>query len=137
MICTFIGHRDASYAIIARLKDVIIDLIENKNVNKFYIGNHGNFDYMVKEVLKELKDIYNISYYIVLAYIPQKDEFTEYKDTIYLDELNKVPPRFRIVMRNRIMIDKSDFVVTFAKGIGKTRDFKEYAKKQNKIIIEL
>ncbi len=72
MICTFIGHRDAPKEIKPTLKKVLVDLIENKNVNMFYVGNNGSFDFMVKDVLKELHQIYPIKYYIVLAYIPKK-----------------------------------------------------------------
>lgn len=137
MICTFIGHRDTPKEINPKLRQVLLNLIENKKVDIFYVGNHGSFDYMVKELLKELKQIYHINYYVVLAYIPAKNDYTDYYDTIYLDELNTVPHKYRIIERNKWMIKKSDFVVTYIRHLGNAREFKEIAKKQNKNIIDL
>ncbi len=137
MICTFIGHRNTPDTIKPTLINVLVDLIENKNVNLFYIGNHGHFDFMAKDLLTELKKIYPIKYYVVLAYIPKKDEYTDYSDTIYIDALNTVPYKYRIIERNHWMIKKSDFVIFYTKNIGNTREFKEFAKKQNKKIINL
>ena len=47
-VCTFFGHRDTPKKIEPILKSTLIDLIENKKVDLFYIGNQGNFDYMVR-----------------------------------------------------------------------------------------
>ena len=55
MVCTFFGHRNAPETIKTSLRATLIDLIENKNVNMFYIGNNGAFDRMVRESLKEFK----------------------------------------------------------------------------------
>ena len=82
MICTFFGHRDTSKNIKPTLMSVLVDLIKNKNVDIFYVGNNGNFDFIVKEVLEELKEKYPIKYYVVLAYIPKKDDYTDYSNTI-------------------------------------------------------
>ncbi len=116
---------------------MLVDLIENKNINMFYVGNHGNFDLIVKETLKELKAIYPIKYYIVLAYIPKKDEYTDYCDTIYFDEINTKPYKSRIIERNKIMIKRSDYVITYVNHFGNARDLKEFAEKYGKSIIEL
>lgn len=84
-----------------------MNLIENKNVDCFYIGNQGNFDYMAYDILKELFKIYNISYKIVLAYIPvKKSEFDiiDYSYTVIPEGIEKIPKRFAIVYRNKFMI---------------------------------
>ena len=54
MTCTFFGHRMAPHSIEAKLKATLIDLIENYDVNLFYVGNHGDFDEMVHKTLREL-----------------------------------------------------------------------------------
>lgn len=73
MTCTFFGHRDVSREIEKPLTAAIIDLIENKGVKKFYVGNQGGFDRMVRARLKELKKKYpHIEYAVVLAYMPTK-----------------------------------------------------------------
>jgi hypothetical protein len=137
MTCCFFGHRDTPREITPTLKRVLVDLIENKNVNMFYVGNYGNFDFLVQKALKELKEKYPIKYYIVLAYIPKKDENTDYSNTIYFDELNTKPYRSRIIEANRLMLTKSDYVITYANTIGNARDFKELAEKQNKTVINI
>ncbi len=55
LTCTFFGHKDTPKEIDPLLKSVLVELIKNKNVMRFYVGNHGNFDYMVKHCLIELK----------------------------------------------------------------------------------
>lgn len=137
MVCCFFGHRDTPREIKSTLKQVLIDLIENKNVNMFYVGNYGNFDILVQQTLKELSKIHPIKYYVVLAYIPKKDEYTDYSNTVYFDELNTKPYKSRIIEANRLMLKKSDIVITYANTIGNARDFKELAENQNKTVINI
>ncbi len=137
MVCTFFGHRDAEKEIRPILKEVLIDLIENKNVNRFYVGNYGKFDFMAEKILSELKQIYEIEYYVVLAYIPKRDEYKNYSNTVYFDEINTKPYKSRIIESNKLMLAKSDYVVTYVKHFGNARDFKELAESQGKIVINL
>ena len=138
MICTFFGHRNAPEQIKPKLKSVLIDLIENQNVNMFYVGNHGAFDRMAREILKDLKEKYDIKYYVVLAYIPKKDEYRDYSDTIYPDEMAKTPYKYRIIERNKWMLTKSDYAVTYVnKIIGGAYELKTLAEKQGKRVVEI
>ena len=138
MICSLFGHRDAPETIKSTLKTILLDLIENKNVNIFYIGNNGSFDRMAKELLKELKKNLNFNYYVVLAYIPPKTDDVDYSDTIYFDELNFKPHKTRIIERNKLMINKADIVVTYVTHItGGASRFKDYAIRKNKIVINI
>ena len=61
--CTFFGHKYVSQNIEPTLRSTLIDLIENHNVDLFYVGNHGGFDAMVRRVLRELSDKYPIIQY--------------------------------------------------------------------------
>lgn len=54
MTCTFFGHKDASESLTISLKAALTNLIENYGVNLFYIGNQGNFDFLVIKILDEL-----------------------------------------------------------------------------------
>ena len=142
MTCTFFGHRDANQEIEPKLRETIIDLIENKNVSNFYVGNNGNFDYLVRKNLKSLKvDYPHIDYAVVLAYMPsEKKEFdlTDYSDSIFPDGLESVPPRFAISKRNEWMIKNSDYVVTYVKYIvGGAAKFKELSQAKEKTVIEI
>ena len=57
--CTFFGHRDCPSSIKPKLREVLIDLIENQAVDMFYIGQQGAFDAIVRSVLKELVSLYS------------------------------------------------------------------------------
>ena len=138
MTCTFFGHRNTPEQIKPKLKTVLIDLIENQNVKMFYVGNHGAFDRMARELLKDLKTQYSINYYVVLAYIPKKDDCGDYSDTVYPDEIGKTPYKYRIIERNKWMLAKSDYVITYVnKIIGGAADFKALAEKQGKNVINI
>lgn len=142
MKCTFFGHSNTSWEVQPKLEAVLIDLIENYNVDIFYVGNHGNFDLMVKNTLKRMKlDYPHINYMVVLAYMPGKnDEFNneDYSDTIYPDGLENIPPKYAIPKRNRWMINKSDYVITYVKyTIGGAAKFKELAEKKGKTVLNL
>ena len=45
--CTFFGHRDCPETIKPKIREAVIDLIENHGVTMFYVGNQGNFDRLV------------------------------------------------------------------------------------------
>ena len=45
--CTFFGHRDCPSSIKPKLREVLIDLIENHSVDMFYVGQQGAFDGIV------------------------------------------------------------------------------------------
>ena len=70
MVCTFFGHKDTPKEIEPTLRSTLIELIENKNVTVFYVGNNGNFDTMVRRQLEDLSQTYPITYSVVLAYLP-------------------------------------------------------------------
>ena len=137
MICTFFGHRDAPQGIEDTLRKILLDLIKSKKVNILYVGNQGDFDFMVKSVLKDL----GAKYYVVLPYLPTKvDAFDsyDYTKTIFPDDLETTPPKFAISKRNLWLIEKSDIVVTYVtKTFGGAFTFKQQAIKKGKTVIEL
>ena len=71
MTCTFFGHRDTPPAVKPLLRQVIIELIEQRGVTRFYVGNQGNFDAMARSLLAELAQTYPVRYDVVLAYLPK------------------------------------------------------------------
>ena len=136
MTCTFFGHRDTPKETEPTLRTALEDLILNKNVDTFYVGNNGGFDTMVRLVLSDLSAIYPIKYYVVLAYLP-KTELSYSEHTVFPEGIETVPPRFAISYRNKFMIDKSDYVVTYVRyPFGGAAKFKELAEKKGKIVIE-
>lgn len=139
MICTFFGHRDTSPEIKTLLRQVISDLIEKQGVNRFYVGNQGNFDTMARSLLAEFEQSHGISYEIVLAYLPrQENPLCDTDHTLLPEGIESVPPRFAIEYRNKWMIDHSDIVVTYVRhSFGGAAKFKGIATKKKKTIFEL
>ena len=134
---TFFGHRDTPKEIEPALRLTLIDLIENKNATVFYVGNHGNFDAMVRRQLEDLSKIYPIKYYVVLAYIPSKNDKPD-EHSILPEGIETVPRRFAINYRNKWMLTKSDIVVTYViHNFGGAAQFKKLAEKQKKTTINL
>ena len=142
MVCTFFGHRQVTKEIEPTLRAVLIDLIENHDVKRFYVGNHGGFDVMVQRVLKELSKAYAIRFYVVLAYLPEQGSSLDLPDeveTLLPDGIETTPKRFAISYRNKWMIERADYVVTYVNhNIGSgAAQFKELAEKRGKHIIEI
>lgn len=139
MVCTFFGHKDTPKEIEPTLRSTLIDLIENKNVNAFYVGNNGNFDTMVRHHLEDLSKTYPITYSVVLAYLPtEKNKYDNLTDTIYPEGLETVPKRFAISWRNKWMIQQADIIVTYVThNFGGAAQFKEMAERLNKFVVEV
>lgn len=139
MACTFFGHKDTPKEIEPTLRSTLIDLIENKNVTVFYVGNNGNFDTMVRRQLEDLSQTYPITYSVVLAYLPtEKNKYDNLTNTIYPEGLETVPKRFAISWRNKWMIQQADVVVTYVThSYGGAVKFKEMALRQGKNAIEI
>ena len=134
---TFFGHRDTPKEIEPALRLTLIDLIENKNATVFYVGNHGNFDAMVRRQLEDLSKTYPIKYYVVLAYMPGKNDKPD-EHSILPEGIESVPRRFAINYRNKWMLNKSGIVVTYVtRPFGGAAQFKKLAEKQEKTIINL
>jgi len=141
--CVFFGHRDWGWADEKeKIKNSIVDLIENYQVVQFYSGGRGNFDSLCSQIVYELKKKYpQIKNTLVLSYITQKKEEyglpERYDDSVYFLE-EKVPPRFAIIKTNEKVIDNSDFVIVAVRKRwgGAYRAF-EYARRKGKTIIQI
>ena len=139
--CTFFGHSICSEEKRPILRKEIIDLIENRCVNKFYVGNQGQFDRLVSSVLQELKTEYDIDYALVLAYLPEKRDCADtrdFSDTTFPEGIETAPKRFAISWRNRWMIKHSDYVITHVThSWGGAAQFVELARRQKKVVINI
>ena len=140
--CTFFGHRDCPASVKPKLREVLIDLIENHAVNMFYIGRQGAFDGIARAVLRELVSAYpHINYAVVLERMPSKREGEnpcDFSDTMLPEGIETVHPRFAIPWRNRWMLKQSDYVVTYiTHSWGGAAQFAKMAQKQKKVTINL
>ena len=140
--CTFFGHRECPENIKESLRNMLIELIETKGVDTFYVGNQGSYDSMVRSVLRELKVAYpHIEYAVVLAYMPREQDIYDpdhYSETMLPEGIETVPKRFAISWRNKWMINNSDYVVSYINhDWGGAAQFVELARRKKKIIYNL
>lgn len=140
--CTFFGHHDCPASIRPKLREVLIDLIENRAVDRFFVGDNGAFDRMVRACLRELaKEYPQIRYAVVLEHMPEKRRtgcHEDDSDTMLPEGLEKVPPRFAISRRNQWMLRQCDCVVTYiTHSWGGAAQFAEMATRQKKAVFDL
>ena len=138
--CTFFGHRDSPETVKPKLRKVLVDLITNHGVDMFYVGNHGQFDAIVRSVLRELKAEYpQINYAVVLAYMPgKKTEYDDYSDTMLPEGIESVHPHYAISWRNTWMLKQSDYVITYiTRSWGGAVQYANKSKRQGKSVINI
>lgn len=137
MTVTFFGHMDTTPLIKPILTKILIDLIANKKADTFYVGNNGEFDNMVRNILRRLKEEFpHIKVSVVLAYLDNKKMLTKL-DTIYPEGLEKIPLRFAICKRNEWMIKQSDVVVVYVVRGGGAHKYMELSRRKQKTIINI
>ena len=139
--CTFFGHHDYQ-GDNEDISVVLHDLICNKGVDTFYVGNQGNFDSSVLWVLRLLKGEYvNFRYFVVLAYHPAINRYSEFissEETLLPEEIANVPARFGISKRNEWMIKNSEYAVVFVRNsVGGAAKYKLPAEKRGLEVINL
>ena len=136
--CTFFGHRDCPDSVKPELLAAIENLITEKHVKTFYVGNHGNFDRLAVSLLRDLAILHpEIKYYVVLAYLPTK-AYSESYESIFPEGIEEVPKCFAIDFRNRWMIEKSDYVITYVtRSFGGAAKARSYAEKHRKHVIDI
>ena len=116
MVCTFFGHKDAPDSVKEKLKNEILRLTSEKNV-EFYVGNNGNFDYYVQNVLYEISKIQpNIKFSVVISYLNERIISDIKNSTVFPEGLEKVPPRYAISKRNDWLIKRANIAIVFVKN---------------------
>ena len=142
MTCTFFGHseiRDYN-EVASKLYDTVYELVEERGVCDFFVGNNGAFDRMALSVLRQISESHNIRYAVVLSYLNRAEDKKLYKseETIYPELLESTPGRYAIDKRNRWMIDKSQLAVTYVNTcIGGAAKFADVCEKKGLEIIKL
>ena len=129
--CTFFGHSQCP-DLRGELRDAVMRLAGD-GVDMFYVGDNGRFDAQVRSVLSEL----GLRYGVVLAYLP-KGAGAGFDDTMFPEGLELVHPRYAIERRNRWMLERSDYVVTYVHhSWGGAAKFAALAERQGKRMIRL
>ena len=135
--CTFFGHGDCPETKYSNILQAIQNLITEKNIITFYVGTQGNFDSLVYRALCNLRaDFPQIRIYRVLAYLPKDNSLIS--DSILLEGIELIHPRYAISWRNRWMIEHSDYVIAYiTHKYGGAARFVNEAERRGKTIIRV
>ena len=81
--CCFFGHRkiEVTNELVNRLKEIVEDLITEKNVDKFLFGSKSRFDTLCLTVITELKKKYS---HIRRIYVKAEFPYIDEDYTVYL-----------------------------------------------------
>ena len=136
--CVFFGHSNFDYAPYKdKIKERIVDLIENRGVKTFYNGFRGDFDVMCAHIVYELKEQYpQIKNIMALSYIPDEkfDKPEIFDEAVYLLD-NKVPLRFAISHTNRKLVETTHYIISgVTRTYGGAKSACDYARRLYKTI---
>ena len=142
--CCGFGHRLLLMDIESPLREVLEQLVQGQGVTVFYTGGMGEFDTLFSRTVRTLKrDNPYLQLVLVLPYLTQRlnaDKAyyeTQYDEIIIPAELDGVHPTAAIALRNRWIVDHSDFVVTaIQRDYGGAAEAVKYAKAHDKVVID-
>ena len=142
MTVCFFGHRDAPKSIQPSLRALLVDLIEHESADRFYVGNHGTFDALVRATLRDLQVLYpHVVYAVVLAYLPTAKpslSSEDFSDTIYPESIANAPKKFAVDRRNRWMLSQSDAAICYVThSVGGAAKYRSAAQKAGLRVIDL
>lgn len=137
MIVMFCGHArlDDRAAVAAWLQKTVEGLI-GEGAGTFYLGGRGEFDLLaartVRAQQKEHPDVRSI---LVQASPSEAVDAALYDGALY-PELERVPPRYCLVARNRWMVDASQAVVACVRhDWGGAASTLAYARRRKKRVL--
>ena len=146
---SFFGHRyiENIFEIEQKIEEIIKKLIcENEYVD-FLVGRDGEFDLFVTSVIRRIKkeigdcnsSLIWVMPYTKAEYENNRENFEEYYDEIEICYESSIShPKSAISIRNRHMIDRSDFVIFCVRqNSGGAYKAMEYAMKIGKRMINL
>ena len=133
--CFFIGHREATSALLPTLKEIIEKHISSLGVTEFIVGRYGDFDRLAASAVISLKQQYpNITLALLIPYHPAERPFKAppgFDSTFYPPGMENVPRKLAIVRANRYMVDHVDFLIAYAwHPASNARDLLTYARKR-------
>lgn len=119
---SFFGHKEVSqpFLVEERLKNIIEDIINNKEYAEFLVGRDGEFDQIVSSVIRRTAKRFacsNTTLVLVLPYMraeyrDNEQSFHDYYDEVEVcTESSMAHFKAAIQIRNRSMIDRSNLVV--------------------------
>ena len=143
--CCGFGHRFVLIDVEAPLREVLCNLIEAHDVTRFLTGGMGEFDELFAKTVRSLRGVYpQIRLCLVVPYLTkslneQRELLSSLYDEIILpSELDGTNKKAAIPMRNRWMVDHSDFVISAVhRDFGGAFEAVSYAVKRGVLVKNL
>ena len=139
--CFFIGHRHAEERIYEKLLTAIDTHISAYGVTDFLVGHYGDFDRMAARAVAEARRTHpGISLTMLLPYYPEDRAISVppiFDGTFYPPGMEFCPKRYAIVRANQYAIEHNDYLIAYVTGVGKSRDFLNYAGRKGVPICNL
>ena len=117
-ICCGFGHRVMLMDIEKPLREVLERLVAERSVSVFYTGGMGECDDLFARTVRSMKrECPSLRLVLVMPYLTRRlNTDKAYYETLYDEilipaELDDVHPKKAIGLRNRWMVNHSDFVV--------------------------
>ena len=145
MTCCSFGHRVLLMNIEKPLQETLERLVKEQGVVEFYTGGMGEFDKLFARTVRSMKrNDQRLRLIMVLPYLTKrinKDKFyykTFYDEILIPAELDGVHPKAAITLRNRWMVDHSDFIVAaLHRNFGGAAKAAEYAESTGKAVVRI
>lgn len=144
--CCGFGHRELYRNIGKELQEIVMQLVEQKEVTVFYVGGMGAFDDLFVRIVKEYKKKgkKEIKLILVMPYLTKemnknKEYYKESFDEIIIPEIcANAHYKKAITLRNKWMIDQCNFVIAGVfREFGGAYKALQYAEKKEKEIIDV
>lgn len=134
--CFFIGHREATDALLPQLLDVIEDLVA-QSVTDFVVGHYGGFDRIAANAVLRAKIRHpHITLTMLIPYHPAERPFplpSGYDGSFYPPGMENAPRKLAILQANRYMVDHVDVLVAYVwHPASNARELLEYAEKKGR-----
>lgn len=144
-ICCSFGHRELYRNIDDELKNIIVPLILEYDVDTFYTGGIGQTDGKFSSIVRGLKKAYpHIRLVLIKPYFSNElntnkyyYEFS-YDDVVIPEELAGCHFKSAITKRNKWMVDQSDYIIDCTyRDFGGAVDAVRYARRCEKVVYKL
>ena len=143
--CCGFGHRILLMDIEKPLRETLGRLVEERGVTVFYTGGMGEFDELFAWTVRSMKRTDpRLRLVLVMPYLTgelssEKAYYeTRYDEILIPAELDGVHPKAAIGLRNRRMVDRSDFVIAaLHRDFGGAAEAVRYAERIGKEVVRL